>query len=563
MRLSRYFFHTFKEAPADADIASHKLLEQAGYIHRIARGIYAYSPLMHRVLEKLSHIVREEMEKAGAIELNLPHLHPAELWNQSGRWHDYTAENLLYTIKDREDHPYCIAPTHEEAIVSFVSSWIKSYKELPLNLFQIGTKFRDEIRPRFGLIRAKEFLMKDGYSFSQDPKGMERQYILMRDAYSAIFDRLELDYVLVQAHGGKIGGKGQSQEFQVKTDIGEDIVMLSGDYAVNVETAKSIPPSFPYESKKRERQRVETPNITTIEELARFLKLKPQQILKTVVYKLIFLDRKDFVAIGIRGDREVNPLKVSDYFGATEIELASDTEIAKFSTKGFIGPFNCSLPFYADDSCKPMTNFCAACNEKDVHLIDANWESEIEYADFLLAEEGDRCPKTGDLYRIQRGTEVGHIFNLGTKYSDKMEALFQAENGERKPFWMGTYGLGMGRTIQACVEQKHDQKGIIWPFSIAPFKIFITASLTKNQDLVDEADKIYEELNCFEPLYDDRDLRLGFKLKDSDLMGMPYKLIVGKSFQEKGQLEIESRTGEKILIDRKQLSKWAQDTLRE
>ena len=560
MRASQLFFRTFKQPPAEADIASHKLLEQAGYIHKLGRGLYIYSSLMKRVLEKLSAIVREEMTKEGAREVELPHLHPADIWHESGRWDDYTAENLLYTVEDREGHSYCIAPTHEEAMTALVRSWVKSYKELPINLYQIGAKFRDEIRPRFGLIRAKEFLMKDGYSYSPDPQSMDEQYEKMRQAYCVILDRLELDYVLVEAHGGKIAGKGRSQEFQVKTDVGEDTVMICGDYAANVEAAKSIPPSFTYDSSKKAEEKVATPNVTSIEELSRFLKIEPQKILKTIVFKLIFLDRKEFVAIGIRGDRQVNPLKVQDHFGALEIEAATDTEINKKSTIGFIGPIDCPFDFHADETCRPMTNFCCANNEKDVHFINVNFEKEPEYHDFLLAEAGDSHPD-GGTFSIQKGTEVGHIFNLGTKYSEKMNALYQDENGEQKPYWMGTYGLGMGRTAQACVEQKHDEKGIIWPMAIAPFKIIIIPAATKNEELMAIAEEIYLELEDHDPLFDDRDQRLGFKLKDSDLIGIPYKLIVGKSLQETGKLEIESRQGVKELIARDELQDWAKQSL--
>ncbi|MCH9611300.1 MAG: Proline--tRNA ligase [Chlamydiales bacterium] len=560
MRATQLFFRTFKEAPADADIASHKLLERAGYIHRLGRGLFTYSSLMLRVFEKLKRLVREEMEKAGAIEVELPHLHPAELWQESKRWEDYTAERLLYTVEDREGHPFCIAPTHEEAMTQLVRAWVKSYKELPINLYQIGAKFRDEIRPRFGLIRAKEFLMKDGYSFSPSEMVMNEQYEKMRTAYSAILDRLGLDYVLVQAHGGKIAD-GKSQEFQVKTEIGEDQVMLCGDFAANVEATVSIPPPYAYENTQKEQRLVETPGVTSIEELSRFLKIDPQLILKTVVFKLIFLDRKEFVAIGIRGDRQVNPLKVQDHFDAVEIEPATDSEISKLSVVGFIGPIDCPYTFLADESVRPMRNFCCANNKKDVHLVDVNFDKEPEYHDFLLAEEGDSHPEGGTL-TIQRGTEVAHIFNIGTKkYAEPMEALFQDENGKRQPLWMGTYGLGIGRTAQACVEQRHDDRGIIWPMAIAPFKVAIIPAAMKNEQLVQTAEKIYEELLDFDPLLDDRDQRLGFKIKDSDLIGIPYKLIVGKSLEESGKVEIESRDGTKELVALDQISKWASSCL--
>ncbi|MFN0065218.1 MAG: proline--tRNA ligase, partial [Chlamydiales bacterium] len=377
----------------------------------------------------------------------------------------------------------------------------------------------------------------------------------------------ELDFVIVDAHSGKIGGSGKSEEFQVKTDIGEDVVMTVGDYAANVEATQSIPPSFTYSADLLPMQQVETPGIASIEDLSMFMKVPPQQILKTIIYKLIYKDKVNFFAIGVRGDRQVNPLKLQEQFEALEIAMASDEEIAEVvgSTAGFIGPLDLKIPFYADHTCEPMTNFVCAGNIVDIHFKNVNWVQDVKkpkFADFLRAEEGDACPHIDKgVYKMQRGTEVGHIFNLGTKYSEKLQALYQDEAGSMHPFWMGTYGIGVGRTAQACVEQKHDERGIIWPFAIAPFKILITSSATNKPELVLEADKIYEELAAFEPLYDDRDQRLGFKLKDSDLIGIPYKLIVGKSWTEKNQLEIESRTGEKFLIERARLLTWAKKHL--
>jgi prolyl-tRNA synthetase len=568
MRSSKLFFHTFKEAPHEADIISHQLLERGGYIRKIGKGIYIYTPLMWRVLRKLMQIIREELDRAGAQEISMPFLHPAQLWKQTGRWEDYVSANLLYTLEDREGHPFCLAPTHEEVAVSLVANWVTSHKELPLNLYQIGTKFRDEIRPRFGLIRAKEFLMKDGYSFSKNPEGMEEQYGLMRLAYSNIFKRLGLDFVIVEAHGGKIG-TGKSEEFQVKAAIGEDVVMVCQDYAANVETTKSIPPSYPYEKTLKEKRQVPTPGVTTIEELAPFLKVDPQLILKTLVFKLIFPNREEYVAIGMRGDRQVNPVKVGTKFGALEIELATEEEVRKLvgAGFGFIGPIHSPLPFYADHTTKVMTNFVCAINQDDIHDIGVNWGRDLkepEFDDFLLAEEGDGCPHIpGGTYKIQRGIEVGHIFNLGTRYTEKLEAFFQDENGKTQPFWMGTYGIGVGRTAAACIEQKHDEKGIIWPLAITPFRILVTAAATQDPTLVDAAEKIYEDLllNGFEPLLDDRDLRLGFKLKDSDLVGLPYKLIVGKAFTSERKIEIESRSGAKELIDATEVLNWAKKHL--
>ncbi len=394
------------------------------------------------------------------------------------------------------------------------------------------------------------------------PEEMDKQYALMRQAYSNVFKRLGLDFVIVEAHGGKIG-KGKSEEFQVKTDIGEDIVMTCGNYASNVEAAVAIPPAFSYESALKEKKRIDTPNTTTIDELSAFTNTDPRLILKTLLFKLIFADREEFVAIGIRGDRQANEVKVCSHFDALEITPANEEEIKRLtgSKQGFIGPLSLKVPFYADNSCAPMTNFMCAGNEVDIHHANVNWERDLprpEFHDFLRAEEGDSCPHIeGGVYHVQRGTEVGHIFNLGTLYSEKLNALFQDENSKTGPFWMGTYGIGIGRAAAACIEQRHDEKGIIWPLALTPFKVFITAATTKNEELVAMAEKIYAELKEFEPLLDDRGERLGLKLKDSDLVGIPYKIIVGRAFTQEGKIEIETRLGEKILLAPQELLPWA------
>lgn len=568
MRTSKLFFRTFKEHPHEADVVSHQLLERGGYLKKLGKGIYTYTPLMLRVLKKLMGVIREELDRAGAQEIAMPYLHPAQLWKETGRWDDFTSAHLLYTLEDREGHPYCLAPTHEEVVVALVANWVTSYKELPFNLYQIGTKFRDEIRPRFGLIRGKEFLMKDGYSFSRSPDEMEEQYQLMRIAYSNIFKRLGLEFVIVEAHGGKIG-TGKSEEFQVKASIGEDVVMVCGEYAANVETTKSMPPEYSYAKEQKPKERVPTPGTITIDQLSSFLKVDPQLILKTLIYKLIFPNREEYVAIGIRGDRQINDVKVGDKFKALEVQLASEEEVRKLTGAGFgfIGPINCKLPFFADLTAKPMTNFVCAANQDDVHEVNVNWKRDLtppEFEDFLLAEEGDGCPHIpGGIYKAQKGIEVGHIFNLGVKYTEKLSALFQDETGKTQPFWMGTYGIGVGRTAAACIEQKHDDKGIIWPFLIAPYRILITAAASQDPALIEVAEKVYNELNLngFEPLLDDRDLRLGFKLKDSDLIGIPFKLIVGKAYTNEKKVEVESRTGTKELIDLDNILCWARQHL--
>lgn len=551
MRLSKYFFHTSKEAPADAETPSHKLLERAGYIRKLGRGIYITTPLMKRVLQKIEAIVRDELDRTGCQEVTLPLLQPADLWKQTERWEGYTSEGLLYTLKDRHGHDYCMAPTCEEVMTSLVSGWVSSYKQLPIHLYQIGPKFRDEIRPRFGLMRSREFLMQDGYSFAADPEGMRAHYEEMREAYRRIFERLGLDFAIVKAHGGKIASGGDSEEFQVKADIGEDAILVCGEYAANVETAQAVPQEHVYASEQKPKEIIDTPQTTTIESLSKLTKTPPQEILKTVVYKLIFPANESFVAIGIRGDRQINEVKVGTHFGAMEIALASEEEVAKVtgSKIGFVGPLESRIPFYADNSCKPMTNFMCAYNVPDKHAKHVNFERDLplpEFQDFLLAEAGDRCPHVeGGTYTLERGIEVGHIFNIGTKYADKLSAFFQDEGGNMRPYWMGTYGIGIGRVAAACVEQKYDEKGIVWPASIAPFQVVITAATTKNAAQVETAEKIYSELEKYEALLDDRDERIGFKLKDSDLMGIPLKIIVGRSFDENGTVEVESRQGEK------------------
>ncbi|MCH9609832.1 MAG: Proline--tRNA ligase [Chlamydiales bacterium] len=564
MKLSTLLFRTLKQAPHDADIPSHKLLEQAGYIQKVGKGLYSYSPLMWRVLKKLMTLIREEMDKAGAQEVSLPQLHPSDLWEKTGRWNDYINEGLLYTIEGRDEHAYCIAPTAEELSLHLVSDWVKSYRNLPLMIYQINNKFRDEIRPRFGLMRSKEFLMKDTYSFAPNSNGMETQYASMREAYSAIFNRLGLQYVIVNAHGGKISTGGKSEEFQVTAEIGEDLVMVCDNYAANVEATISTPPPVNYDTKEQPKEKISTPNVTTIEELATLTKLPPTHILKTLVYKL---SEDHFIAVGIRGDRQANPLKIETKLGVSDITLATHDEVKRLTGAhpGFIGPLDLKIPFYADNSAKSMTNFLCAANENGIHYKNVNWNRDLsspEFSDFLLAEEGDECPHLpGKTYKIQRGIEVGHIFNIGTRYSEKLDATFQDEEGNQCPFWMGTYGIGIGRTAQACIEQKHDERGIIWPLPIAPFQIVIVPATLKNPQLLAEAEALYTLLSPFDPLLDDRDERLGFKLKDADLIGIPYKLIVGKTFLNEGKLEIESRQGEKTLLKKSMLLDWAQMNL--
>lgn len=552
MRLSKLFFKTFKEAPAEADILSHKLLERAGYIKKVGRGLYSYAPLMWRVIKKLSDLIREELNRAGSQEVHLPHLHPAELWQKSGRWEGYKAEGLLFTLQDREGADYALGPTHEEVMTHLVTDWLSSYKQLPINLYQITHKFRDEIRPRFGLMRGKEFLMKDAYAFCRNAEEMDQQYEAMHEAYSRVLTRLGLSFAVVKADGGKIG-KGKSQEFQVLADVGEDALMIAGDLAYNVEAAETTLPPPPPEQ-PLPLVDVSTPGISSIEDLASFLQIPAQKIVKTMLFKLTFKDRIDYVAIGIRGDRSVNPVKVANYFGALQTELAIPEEIK--IPQGFAGPLSCPIPYYGDLTVQHMTNFVAACNKPDIHIQNVCWQRDVTpkaFHDFLLAEVGDICPHNSEPYTTRRGIEVGHIFNLGTRYSESCGAFFQDEQGKSRPFFMGSYGIGVGRLAAACIEQNGDNKGLVWPAAIAPYKVFITAAKMDEQTLCQEAESLYKEFSPEEALLDDRSERLGFKLKDCDLLGIPYKVIIGNRFIEENLYELESRQGEKQFVTREQL----------
>lgn len=565
MQLSKLFFKTFKEAPKEADIPSHQLLEQAGYIKRLHRGHYTYSPIMQKVLHKLKKIISEELEKEGASEIFMPQMHPQEIWEESGRLAGYKAEKLMFTLSDRDQTPMCLAPTHEEAVTHYVKNWITSYKQLPVNLYQFSNKFRDEIRPRFGLMRAKEFIMKDAYSFSANQKEMDEEYQKMRCAYQRILKRLELEYVIVQADSGKIGN-AQSEEFQVLADIGEDCVLICKDFAFNDEKAPCLLDPFEYESALKELEKVSTPNIKTIDALHDFLDVSYEYMIKTVVYKLIHKDSEELVAVGIRSDREVNKVKCLNHFGALEIELAAEYDIKKHTGLdiGFIGPINCPITFVADHSCAPMTNFTCGANEKDFHFKNVNWERDLpkpQFADFCQAKAGDLCPLVPNgRYEDRRGIEVGHIFNLGDKYSEALKATFQSEEGKPKPFLMGCFGLGVGRLAQACVEQSYDDKGIIWPKALAPFQLMITAVNTKDEEQAEAAFDIYKKLleKGYDVLLDDRKDRLGSKLKDSDLVGIRYKMIIGKQYFTEQKLEVEARTSHKELIDEKDLLTWAE-----
>ncbi len=544
MRFSRAFIPTKKESPADAEIPSHKLLIRAGFIRKVASGLYDILPLGALVIRKIERIIREEMDRAGAQEVILPIMHPAELWLESGRWDVYGKEMIKF--KDRHERDYSLAPTAEEVITDLVRKEVRSYKDLPLNLYQIGRKFRDEIRPRFGLMRAREFIMKDAYSFHATDEDAEREYWNMYETYSRIFKRMGLEFKAVEADTGEIGGKF-SHEFMVIADTGEGKLVYCEKcgYAASTEKAEQLKPEVP---KNREElfkpvEKVHTPNVKRIEEVSGFLGAPPENILKLLVY---IVDGQP-VAVAIRGDREVEETKLKQFFRGKEVRLATDEEIERFTgqPKGFLSPIGLKIPVYADYSVIPMVNFVAGAGEKDYHLKNVNWGRDFEVKEFIDVAEvrgGDPCPKCGAPLIEKRGIEVGHIFKLGTKYSEAMGALFVDENGQEKPMIMGCYGIGVTRVMAAAVEQNHDENGIIWPVEIAPFEVIVIPVNVKNDEIREVAERIYEELKeaGFDVLIDDRNARPGFKFKDADLIGIPYQIIVGKGVKD-GLVELKER----------------------
>jgi prolyl-tRNA synthetase len=556
MRLSKYFIPTLKENPSDAEIVSHKFMLRAGMIRKSAAGIYTYLPLGLRVIAKVESIVRKYMNEAGAIELLMPAVTPAELWMESGRWGHYGPE--LLRLKDRHNRDFCIGPTHEEVITDIVRNDVKSYKQLPLNLYQIQTKFRDEIRPRFGLMRGREFIMKDAYSFDIDDEGANKSYELMKDAYCKIFSACGLKYKAVEADSGAIGGNF-SHEFMVLADTGEDAIIScqNCDYAANVEKAEVL--DIPVDNKVKElpSEIKETKNIKKVTDVADFLGIPSNNHVKTLIVKS---DDK-FFAILIRGDRELNMAKVKNFFNLPYVEMASEDDILKVTggPVGFSGPKGLDIPIYADYEIKYMKNVVIGINKKDLHLINANLGRDFEvngFGDFRNALSGDICPKCGGKYEITRGIEVGHIFKLGTKYSESMNAKYLDKNGKQQPMVMGCYGIGIGRTAAAAIEQNHDEDGIIWPIQIAPFEVIIIPVNTNDDEVVNLSETIYKKLlkTDIDTIIDDRNERAGFKFKDADLVGYPVRINIGKKALSEGKVEIVLRKNkETILVDKSEV----------
>ena len=544
MRMSNMLIATLREVPAEAEIASHQLMLRAGLIRKMASGIYNHLPLGVKVLKKVEDIVREEMDNAGAQELLCSAIIPAELWQESGRWDAYGAE--MFRVKDRNQRDFCLGPTHEEVFTNIVKNEIKSYKQLPLNLYQIQTKYRDETRPRFGVMRSREFIMKDAYSFDKDQAGLDIAFDKMHDAYVKIFNRCGLDAKCVEADSGAIGGSN-SAEFMVKSEVGEDDVVFCTEcnYAANIEKAEAKAEiAEPEELVAMER--VSTPDSRTIEEVSEFLKVSPKKTVKTLIYNV---DGK-LVGVLVRGDREVNEVKVANAANASaDIELASHEEVlrATGAETGFAGPVRLKVDLLlVDEEVSRMYNMVTGANETGFHLTGVNYGREFEgvVGDFRNVEEGEVCPKCGGKVTIARGTEVGHIFKLGTKYSEAMNAKFIDEDGKEKPFIMGCYGIGVTRTVASIIEQHHDENGIIWPLEVAPYHVSVVAVNSKDEDQMRIATEIYEELKSMgvEALLDDRKERAGVKFKDSELMGIPMRITVGKKISD-GEVEFKLRTG--------------------
>jgi len=540
MRWSQFFIVTLREEPADADVVSQKLMMRASMIRKIAAGIYTYLPLGLRSIRKLEAIVREEMNRAGAVELSMPAIQPAELWQESGRWYKYGAE--LLRMKDRHDRDFVFGPTHEEVITESVRDMVNSYRQLPVNLYQIQTKFRDEIRPRFGLMRGREFIMKDAYSFHTDAASLDETYDRMRDAYNRVFQRCGLDYVMVEADTGNIGGSA-SHEFMVMAKSGEDAVARCPKcaYGANVEKAVGKVPADPKASDApAELQKVDTPGQKTIDDVAKFLGVPTTRVAKTIVYDS---DLGPFMVL-VRGDREANEVKVKNLTGAQWIAPLEESRFDEVvgGPAGFCGPVGAKqIRTIADASLQGTTNWVTGANKADKHYVNANLGRDFElaeFADLTLVREGDACLRCGTAIEIHRGIEVGHIFKLGTKYSEAMHCEFLDEGGERRTMIMGCYGLGIGRTVAAAIEQNNDADGIIWPIPIAPFEVELI-SVGPDEKVKETSLAIYQSLLAagVDVLFDDRDERPGVKFKDSDLIGIPVRIVVGAKSLAEGKVE--------------------------
>jgi prolyl-tRNA synthetase len=546
MRLSQYPINTMKETPADAEVVSHQLMLRAGLIRREAAGLYSWLPFGLRVLKKVERIIREEMDRAGALELVMPVVQPAELWQESGRWREYGPE--LLRIKDRHERDYVAGPTHEEVITDIARRELKSYRQLPVNFYQIQTKFRDEVRPRFGVMRAREFIMKDAYSFHLDQTSLTAGYRAMFAAYTRIFTRTGLTFRAVRADSGAIGGD-VSQEFHVLAASGEDAIVFSDgdDYAANLEAAAAVPPATPRPAPAEPLRKVATPGARTIADVAAFLKVAPARCLKTLI-----VEGSDdtVVALVLRGDHELNTVKAQKLPAvASPLRLAAPERVRAVSgtEPGYVGVVGLQCPIYVDHAALALADFVCGANEKDMHLTGVNWERDVgavNAADLRNVVAGDPSPSGKGTLQIARGIEVGHIFQLGDKYSRPMKAFVLDESGQEVTLLMGCYGIGVTRIVAAAIEQNHDERGIIWPAPIAPFQVvLVPLNLQKSARVRELTDQLYAEFTAagIEVLYDDRDARPGVKFADAELLGIPHRLVVAERGLEAGKLEYRGR----------------------
>ncbi len=549
MRTSQFLLCTTKETPADAQIVSHQLMLRAGLIRKLTSGIYTWLPLGLRVLQKVTAIVRSEMNKSGALEVLMPNIQPKELWQETGRWEKY--DDLLLRLTDRHTREFCFGPTHEEVITDLARNLLHSYKQLPMNIYQIQTKFRDEIRPRFGVMRAREFIMKDAYSFHLEQSSLEETYRVMFNTYCAIFNRLGLQFRAVDADSGDIGGS-VSHEFQVLADAGEDAIVISSesDYAANLEKASALPPQGTRAPALGLMQKILTPGTTTIESVSRFLNKTPDTSIKALIVK-----GRDtpLVALFVRGDDALNEIKAGNLpLVASPLTYASDEDIIKIigCKPGYLGPVNLNIPYVVDLRAAHLADFVCGANEENYHFVNVNWERDLPepmVADIRLVKEGDKSPDGKGSLSMIRGIEVGHIFQLGTKYSAPMEANVLNEAGQKQTLIMGCYGLGVSRVIAAAIEQHHDDKGIIWPQAMAPFHIaLIPINLHQSAKLKIAIDALYKKLidHDFDVLLDDRQERPGVMFADCDLMGIPHRLVLGERALDSGTIEYKARTSD-------------------
>ena len=546
MRLSQYPLNTVKETPAEAEVISHQLMLRAGLIRRLANGLYSWLPLGLRTLRKVERIIREEMDRSGALEVVMPVIQPAELWQESGRWSKYGPELLRF--KDRHERDYVAAPTHEEVITDIARRELKSYRQLPVNYYQIQTKFRDEVRPRFGVMRAREFIMKDAYSFHVSEESLQETYRVMYDTYTRIFTRMGLEFRAVSADTGAIGGD-VSKEFQVLAKSGEDAIVFSDsdEYAANLEVAVALPPAQPRPAAKEDLKKVATPGAKTIEDLTRFLKVDAARTIKTLIVEG---ENDTVVAFVVRGDHELNAIKAQKLPGVVSpLKMASPESVraATGTEPGYIGVVGLKCKVYADHAALALADFVSGANQKDMHYTGTNWERDAALpiaADIRNVVEGDASPSGKGRLKIARGIEVGQIFQLGQKYSLPMKAQVLDESGKDVTLYMGCYGIGVTRVVAAAIEQNHDEKGIIWPEPLAPFTVvLIPMNMPKAPRVREVADRLYAELTNagIEVLYDDRDARPGVKFADAELIGIPHRIVIGERGLDAGKLEYRGR----------------------